>query len=100
MLTSRRNFQKGLKDKLIPLKSQVEQQIQLFQKCMKHSETVTFASYQLAWNIAQAKQPYNERRSEKKVCKKNACDWGIVEILSPETNKLKPMVFKYLNVVF
>lgn len=26
---------------------------------MKHSETVTLASYQLAWNIARAKKPYN-----------------------------------------
>ena len=27
---------------------------------MKHSETVTLASYQIAWSIAQAKNPYND----------------------------------------
>ena len=46
--------------KVITLKSQPEKQIQLFQKCTKHSETVTLASYQLAWNIARAKKPDNE----------------------------------------
>ena len=50
---------------------------------MKHSETVTLASYQMAWNIARAKKPYNDREFVK-IC---FCD--VVEILSPENNKLK-----------
>ena len=52
---------------------------------MKHSETVTLASYQLAWNIAQAKKPYNEGEFIKKCL-------SDVEILSPENDKLKRMV--------
>ena len=36
------------KNKLITLKSDAEKQKQLFQKIMKHSETVTLASYQMA----------------------------------------------------
>ena len=50
---------------------------------MKHSET---ESYQMAWNIAQAKKPYNDG----KFVKKCLCD--LVEILSPENNKLKRMI--------
>ena len=53
---------------------------------MKHSETVTLASYQMAWNIARAKTPYNEGKFDKK------CLCDAVEILSPENNKLKRMV--------
>lgn len=56
-------FPKGTelrKNKLVALKSQAEKQVQFFQKFTKHSETVTLASYQLAWNIARAKKPYNE----------------------------------------
>ena len=45
--------------KLITLKSQAEKQIQVFQKLTKHSETVTLASHQVAWNTARAKKPYN-----------------------------------------
>ena len=43
------------KNKLITLKSEAEKQKQFFQKFMKHSETVSLASYQMAWNIARAK---------------------------------------------
>ena len=53
---------------------------------MKHSETVTLASYQMAWNIAQAKKPYKDEEFVKKFL----CD--VVEILSPENNKLKRMI--------
>ena len=56
-------FPKGTalrKYKLIILKSQVEKQTLLFQKFAKHSETMTLASYQLAWNTARAKKPYDE----------------------------------------
>lgn len=58
----------------------------VFPKISKHSETVTLASYQLAWNIARAKKPYNEGEFVKK------CLSDIVEILSPENDKLKRMV--------
>lgn len=81
-------FPKGTelrKNKLITLKRQAEKQTQLFQKCTKHSETVTLASYQLAWNIARAKKPYNEGEFVKKCL-------SDVEILSPENDKLKRMV--------
>ena len=50
-------FPKGTelrKQKLVTLKSQAEKQIQFFKKMTKHSEAVTLASYQLAYNIAQA----------------------------------------------
>ena len=40
----------------------------------------------MAWNIAQAKRPYNKREFVKK------CLCDAVEILSPENNKLKRMV--------
>ena len=56
-------FSKGTelrKNKLITLKSEAEKQKQFFQKFMKHSETVAIASYQMAWNIARAKKPYND----------------------------------------
>ena len=82
-------FPKGTelrKHKLVTLKSQAEKQIQFFQKFTKHSETVTLASYQLAWNIARAKKPYNEGEFVKK------CLSDVVEILSPENDKLKRMV--------
>ena len=72
-------FPKGTKlrkHKLIALKSQAEKPIQVFQKFTKHSDNVTLASYQVAWNIARAK--------------KCLCD--IVEILSSENNKLKRML--------
>ena len=74
------------KHKLITLKSRAEKQTQFFQKFMKHSETVTLASYQIAWNIARAKRPY----SEGEFVKKCLCD--TFEILSPENKKLKRMV--------
>lgn len=79
-------FPKGTelrKHKLVTLKSQAEKQTQLFQKFTKHSETVTLASYQLAWNIARAKKPYSEGEFVKK------CLSDIVEIVSPENDKLK-----------
>lgn len=72
-------FPKGTelrKHKLVTLKSQAE----------KRSETVMLASYQLAWNIARAKKPYNEGEFVKK------CLSDVVEILSPENDKLKRMV--------
>ena len=84
-----RKFPKGTelrKYKLITLKSQAGKQTQVFQKFMKHSETVTLASYQMAWNIAQAKRPYNEGEFVKK------CLCDAVVILSPENNALKRMV--------
>ena len=84
-----REFPKGTelrKRKLITLKSQAEKQIQVFQKFTKHSETVTLASYQVAWNIARAKKPYNEGELIKK------CLPDIVEIMSFENNKLKRML--------
>ena len=84
-----REFPQGTelcKHKLITLKSQAEKQTQFFQKFMKHSETVTLASYQMAWNIARAKRPYNEGEFVK------TCLCDAVEILSPENNKLKRMV--------
>lgn len=82
-------FPKGTelrKHELATLKSQAEKQIQFFQKFTKRSETITLASYQLAWNIALAKKPYNEGEFVKK------CLSDVVEILSPENNKLKRMV--------
>ena len=72
--------------KLFTLKSQAEKQIQLFQKFTKQSEIATLASYQLAWNIAKAKKPYDEGEFVKK------CLSDAVDILSPENSKLKRMV--------
>ena len=82
-------FRKGTelrKHKLIALKRQAEKQTQMFQKSTMHSETQTLASYQLAWNIARAKKPYNEGEFVKK------CLSDVVKILSPENDKLKLMV--------
>ena len=84
-----REFPKGTKlrkNKLITLKSQAEKQIQVFQKSTKHSETVTLASYQVAWNIARAKKPYNGGEFFKK------CLCGISEILSSKKDKLKRLL--------
>ena len=84
-----REFSKGTefcKNKLITLKSEAEKQKQFFQKFMKHSEPVTLASYQMAWNIARAKKPYNDREFVKK------CLSDVIEILSPENNKLKRII--------
>ena len=53
---------------------------------MKNSETVTLASYQMTSNISRAKKPYNDGEFVKK------CLCDVVEILSPENNKLKRMV--------
>ena len=47
-----KKFPKGTelrKHKLIPLKSQAEKQIQLFQKCTKHSETDTLCTHRINW---------------------------------------------------
>lgn len=55
------------KHELATLNSQAEKQVQFFQKFTKRSETITLASYQLAWNIAQAKKPYNEGEFVKKM---------------------------------
>ena len=71
---------------LITLKSQAEKQIQVFQKFTKHSETVTLASYQVAWNIARAKKPYNVGKLVK------TCLCGIVEIWSSKNDTLKRML--------
>ena len=72
--------------RLFTLKSQAEKQIQLFQTCTMQSEIATLASYQLAWNIAEAKKPYDEGEFGKK------CLSDAVDILSPENSKLKRMV--------
>src|SRR4029434_2384623 len=56
-------FPKGTelcKHKVNTLKRQSEKQTQLFRKFTKDSETVTLASYQVAWNIARAKKQYSE----------------------------------------
>lgn len=74
------------KHELATLNSQAEKQVQFFQKFTKRSETITLASYQLAWNIARATKPYNEGEFVKK------CLSDVVEILSPENDKLKRMV--------
>ena len=68
--------------KLFTLKSQAEKQIQFFQKFTKQSEIATLASYQLAWNIAKAKKPYDEGEFVKK------CLNDAVDVLSPENSKL------------
>ena len=52
--------------KLFTLKGQAEKQIQFFQKFTKQSEIATLASYQLAWNIAEAKKPYDQGEFVKK----------------------------------
>ena len=74
------------KQKLITLKSQAEKQIHFFQNFMKQSETVTLASYQMAWNIARAKKTYSEGEFVKK------CLLDVIDILSPENKKLKTMI--------
>lgn len=59
--TVAREFPKGSelrKHKVNTLKRQSEKQSQLFRKFTKHSETVTLASYQLAWNIARSKKKH------------------------------------------
>ena len=64
-------FPKGTelrKHKLIPLKSQAEKQTKLFQKCTKHSETITLHFINWLGTLQD------------------------VEILSPENDKLKRMV--------
>ena len=60
--------------------------LQLFQKFIKQSEIATLASYQLAWNIAKAKQTYDGGEFLKK------CLSDAVGILSSENSKLKRMV--------
>uniref|UniRef100_UPI00358F17D2 general transcription factor II-I repeat domain-containing protein 2-like n=1 Tax=Myxine glutinosa TaxID=7769 RepID=UPI00358F17D2 len=80
-----RDFPKGRelrKHKVNALKRQSEKQTQFFRKLAKHSETVTLASYQLAWNIARAKKPY----SEGEFVKTRLRD---VAILTPENDSLK-----------
>lgn len=52
----------------------------------KNNETVTLASYQVAWNLARAKKPYNDWEFVQK------CLSDVVEILSPENKKLKQAV--------
>lgn len=84
-----REFPKGSelrKHKVKTLKCQSEKQTQLFRKFTKHSETVTLASYQLAWNIARAKKPYLEGEFVKK------CLGDAVDILCPENENLKRSV--------
>ena len=84
-----REFPKGTelrKIKLITLKSEAEKQKQFFQKFIKYLETVTLASKQMALNISRAKKPYNDGEFVKK------CLCDVVEILSPENNKLKRMM--------
>ncbi|XP_067420895.1 general transcription factor II-I repeat domain-containing protein 2-like [Emydura macquarii macquarii] len=83
-----REFPKGAElrsHKLKTLKSQIEKQTQVFRKFAKHSQTVTYASYQVAWNIARAKKPYNGGEFVKKCL-------ADVSILSPENDSLKRMV--------
>ena len=78
------DFPKGTdlgQHKVFTLKSQAEKkQIQLFQKFTKQSEIAMLASYQLAWNIAKAKKPYDEGEFVKK------CLSDTVDILSPENS--------------
>uniref|UniRef100_A0A3Q3RD36 HAT C-terminal dimerisation domain-containing protein n=1 Tax=Monopterus albus TaxID=43700 RepID=A0A3Q3RD36_MONAL len=87
--TVAREFPKGSelrKHKVKTLKCQSEKQTQLFRKFTKHSETVTLASYQLAWNIARAKKPYLEGEFVKK------CLSDAVAILCPKNENLKRSV--------
>ncbi|KAI4888758.1 hypothetical protein NFI96_007104 [Prochilodus magdalenae] len=72
--------------KLNTLKRQSDKQTPLFQKLTKQPETVTLASYQLAWNIARAKKPYSEEEFIK------SCLSDALAILSPQNEHLKRMV--------
>uniref|UniRef100_A0A8C9ZGS6 HAT C-terminal dimerisation domain-containing protein n=1 Tax=Sander lucioperca TaxID=283035 RepID=A0A8C9ZGS6_SANLU len=74
------------KHKVNTLKRQSEKQTQLFRKFGKHSETVTLASYQVAWNIARAKKPYSEGDFVK------TCLKDVIAILAPENDNLKRSV--------
>lgn len=81
-----KEFPKGTelrKQKVNAMKRQSEKQTQLFWKFTKHSETVTMASYQLAWNIACAKKPYSEGEFMK------SCICNVTDILNPDNNALK-----------
>ena len=71
------------KHKLIPLKSQAEKQTKLFQKCTKHSETITLHFINWLGTLQELKS------HTMKGSKKCLSD---VEILSPENDKLKRMV--------
>ncbi|XP_061142170.1 uncharacterized protein LOC133159170 isoform X1 [Syngnathus typhle] len=57
-----------------------------FSKKLRNTQTVTLGLFQLAWNIARAKKPYNEAEFVKKYLS------DVIEILSPENDKLKRMV--------
>lgn len=74
------------KQKLSTLKSQVKRQSQMFQQLTKHAETVTLASYKMAWNIARAKKPYNEGEFLKQ------CFADVIETLAPDNKKLKDSI--------
>lgn len=74
------------KQKLSTLKSQVKRQSQMFQQLTKHGETVTLASYKVAWNIARAKKPYNEGEFLKQ------CFADVIETLAPDNKKLKDSI--------
>lgn len=74
------------KQKLSTLKSQVKGQSQMFQQLTKHGETVTLASYKVAWNIARAKKPYNEGEFLKQ------CFADVIETLAPDNKKLKDSI--------
>lgn len=83
-----KEFPKGTelrKRKVNAMKRQSEKQKQLFRKFTKHSETVTLASYQLAWNIARAKKPYSKGEFIK------SCISNVIDIVNPD-NALKRFV--------
>lgn len=87
-------FPKGTelrKHKVNALKRQSEKQTQFFRKFTKHSETVTLASYLVAWNIARAKKPYSEGEFVK-TCLRD------VAILTPENDHLKRSVLSDLQL--
>ncbi|KAK0141206.1 General transcription factor II-I repeat domain-containing protein 2A [Merluccius polli] len=73
MQTLTRNSQKVL-NKLNTLKSGAKKQTHMFQQYAKHAETVTLASYKVAWNIARAKKPYEEGHFVKHVALDESCD--------------------------
>ena len=67
MLSSTRNFQKGLNFEAQGghFEKSGRKAGTVKKKNTKHSQAVTLASYQLVYNIAQVKKPYNEGDSVK-----------------------------------
>ncbi|QQP37666.1 General transcription factor II-I repeat domain-containing protein 2B, partial [Caligus rogercresseyi] len=84
-----RDFPKGTElrtHKVSTLKSQVKRQAQVFPQFSKHAETVTLASYKVAWNIARHKKPYSEGDFVKQCLK------DVIETLTPDNTKLKDAI--------